>query len=250
MPFYNLSTVAGTMTVTGTATACGTISAGVTASGGRFPNTPTTSPAVQTMPTFTFDPNNYSSLSCYPSGPTCGTTFSPSAVSDFNAYVSTHKTSLSGNFAIWQTNPTKDTYIDLDGLDLISGNLTIVTNAPIDFGSTNTITTNASSAKTDFISLYVPPVGTTCDTNGGDCSIYGENSIEFGPNVVGLLYTTGKMAFKNNCNGGSCTQFTGAAYASSMDIKNGFDITYDSAVERTIGFGQSLEQVLWQEINV
>jgi Tfp pilus assembly protein PilX len=237
------------MTVTGTATACGRIS-GVTASGGATAGIPTTAPAVQTMPAFTFDPNNYSSLACYPSVAPCGSNVSTTAVSEFNAYVSANKTNLSGTFAIWQSNPTQLTKINLDGVNSVPGNLTIVTNAPIDFGNTSTITTTASSAETDFVSLYVPPTGTTCDTNGGDCSIYGQNSIQFGPNVVGLLYTTGKMAFKNNCNGGSCTQFTGAVYAGSLDLKNGFNITYNSAIERTIGFGQSLQQTLWQEINV
>lgn len=245
-PFpYNLSN----MTVTGTATACGQIS-GVSAGGEVYAGTPTTAPAVQTMPAFTFDPNNYLSLTCFPSGGPCGSYVSPSAVSDFNAYVSANKINLSGTFAIWQSNPTQLTKINLDGVASVPGNLTIVTNAPIDFGNTNTILTTASQADTDFISLYVPPTGTTCDTNGGDCSIYGQNSIQFGPNLVGLLYTTGKMAFKNNCNGGLCTQFNGALYASSMDLKNGFNITYNSRIERTIGFGQSLEQTLWQEINV
>jgi hypothetical protein len=239
---YDLSN----MTVTGAATACGRVS-GVP---GGLAGTATTAPAVQTMPAFTFDPNNYSSLTCYPSGGTCGSFVSPDAVSLFNAYVSANKTNLSGTFAIWQSNPSQLTKINLDGVNSVPGNLTIITNAPIDFGNTSTITTTATSAETDFISLYVPPTGTTCDTTGGDCSVYGQNSIEFGPNVVGLLYTAGKMAFKNNCNGGSCTQFTGAVYANSIDLKNGFNITYDSAIERTLGFGQSLQQTLWQEINV
>ena len=42
----------------------------------------------------------------------------------------------------------------------------------------------------------------------------------------------------------------GALYAQSMDFKNGFNIIYNSRVERVLGFGTTLEQVLWQEINV
>jgi hypothetical protein len=35
-----------------------------------------------------------------------------------------------------------------------------------------------------------------------------------------------------------------------MDFKNGFNIIYNSRVERVLGFGTTLEQVLWQEINL
>ena len=63
--------------------------------------------------------------------------------------------------------------------------------------------------------------------------------------MVGLLYTTGKMAFKNQGTPGE-----GALYATNMDLKNGFDVIYNSRIERIVGFGQTLQQILWQEINV
>ena len=244
---YSIST----MTVTGKATACGKIS-GVTAAGGTAPGTANTQPAVETMPAFVFDPNNYSTLSCYPTGGICGSNLSSTAVSNFNTYVAAHKTSLSGTFAIWQTNPSQSTVINLDGVSAIPGDVTIVSNAPINFGNTNTITTTATSAQLVVVSEYQPPTGTTCDVNGGDCSIYGQNSVEFGTGIVGLLYAgpSGKLAFKNNCNGAGCTQFDGALYANSMDLKNGFNVVYDSRIERVLGFGQSLQQTLWQELNV
>jgi hypothetical protein len=34
-----------------------------------------------------------------------------------------------------------------------------------------------------------------------------------------------------------------------MDLKNGFDVTYNSRIERTLGFGTGLEQILWQEVS-
>jgi hypothetical protein len=63
------------------------------------------------------------------------------------------------------------------------------------------------------------------------------------------LYTTGKMAFVNSPNNIASTG-EGALYAQAMDFKNGYDILYNSRVERVLGFGTTLEQTLWQEINV
>jgi hypothetical protein len=102
------------------------------------------------------------------------------------------------------------------------------------------------------ISLYIPPTGTTRATNGGDCSIYGKNSIivdEGDPNdpddgIAMLCYTPGKMAFKNQANAAD-----GALYAGSMDIKNGFSITYNARVDSISGFGSALTQKLWVELN-
>jgi Tfp pilus assembly protein PilX len=258
--------------VNGSATACGGIS-GISGATSTTPGTATSPPVPVTFPQFTFDPNNYSSdpsnplhLQCYPSGGTCGSDDSTTAIGDFNAYIATHKTSLTGTFAVWQRSPApmnssqvcdtaSTTQICLDGITL-SGDFTLVTNSPVDFGNTSTITTTAGSSNMVVVSTYQPNASTTCDVNGGDCSIYGQNSVEYDsgvvsdPNdgVVGLLYTTGKMAFKNGpqniANPGE-----GALYASSMDLKNGYDIIYNSRVERVLGFGTTLQQVLWQELN-
>jgi hypothetical protein len=251
---YSISTM--TVQGSGGATACGKISSVTAATGGTHAGTATTPPAVQTMPAYLFDPNNYPSLVCYPTSVTCGTNTATLATVNFNTYVTTHLTDLSGEFAIWQRNPTKDTYLNLDNLSNISGDVTIVTNAPINFGNTTTITTSATTAQMTVISLYQPPSGTTCQDGTGDCSIYGNNNIKFDsgsptdPNdgIVGLLYTTGKLSFKNRNN--NAEPWEGALYANSMDMKNGFDIVYNARIERTLGFGSSLQQVLWQEINL
>jgi hypothetical protein len=237
-------------TVEGQATACGRITSTTT---DPLAGTNTTPPAVTPLPTFVFDEDNYPSLTCYPSSGSCSqASTSATAVSDFNTYVNANKLSMQGNFAIWQTNPTQATKILLDGI-VLSGDLTVISNAPIDFGNTTTISTSASSSEMVVVSLYVPPTGTTCSDVGGDCSIYGQNAVEFDrgveedPNdgVVGLLYTTGKMAFKNQGDPGE-----GALYAGAMDLKNGFDIVYNSRIERVMGFGTNLEATLWQELNV
>jgi Flp pilus assembly protein TadG len=263
----------GNYTVHGAANACGKIS-GITGETSSIPGVTTTAPAPVTFPTFVFDPNNYPTastdplhLQCYPSAGTCGSNQSSTAIADFNAYIATHKTSLTGTFAVWQSSAqpmsnascttASTTQICLDGITL-SGDFTLVTNAPVDFGNTSTVSTTSSSVAADMavISTYQPTSGTTCTTNGGDCSIYGQNSVEFNAGtvsnpddgVVGLLYTTGKMAFKNHP--ASQPPGEGALYAGSMDLKNGYDILYNSRIERVLGFGTTYERTLWQELNV
>ena len=53
-----------------------------------------------------------------------------------------------------------------------------------------------------------------------------------------------QMAMKNSANSAE-----GALYAGSMDLKNGFEVVYNSRIERILGFGQALEQTLWQELD-
>jgi hypothetical protein len=234
--------------IEGNATACGRIS-GATVLGTSSPGVYTSRPPVSPLPTFTFDPLNYTGLQCYPSTGSCGpTNTSTTAVQTFNTV---SKANMQGSYAIWQTAPTSSTKIDLSGLSL-SGDLTIVTNAPIEFGNTTTIS-SPTPATLVLVSLYVPPVGTSCSATGGDCSIYGKNSVILDsgnladPNdgVVGVFYTPGKIAFKNSDNAAE-----GALYGGSMDIKNGFEIAYNDRVERIVGFNGSLQQTLWQELAV
>ncbi|HLB62554.1 MAG TPA: hypothetical protein VJN50_07485 [Actinomycetota bacterium] len=237
-------------TVNGTATACGVVTATTPSA---VPNTRTDPPAQGSLPEYTFDIGNYPGFTCFALDAVgCDydpTNFSPTAVSQFNSSVST--ANMSGTYIIWQENPSQSTLVDLEDMTL-SGDLTIVTNAPITLGNTGEITTT-SAATLVLVSLYVPPTGTTCSTNGGDCSIFGKNSVVFDSGdpadpddgIAGLLYTPGKMAFKNQSNGAD-----GALYAGSMDIKNGFDIVYNERVERIVGFGTGLEQTLWQELAI
>lgn len=233
-------------TVQGKATACGRITA--SSPNPLSPNTVTDPPAPTSLPTFTFDPNNYTSINCIPfSNPCDPANTSDIAYSQFNAL---SKVNMKGVYAIWQTNPSQATVVDLTELS-VGGDLTIITNAPIYFGNTMPIPSTGPALVT-VVSLYIPPSFTTCDTNGGDCSIYAQNSVVFDsgdpadPNdgIAAVLYTPGKMAFKNFVNGAE-----GALYAGSMDIKNGFDITYNSRIERIAGFGGVLERTLWREIS-
>jgi len=235
--------------VQGDATACGQITAAV--SGTSSPGTLTSPPAVDALPGYVFDSANYPGMTCYPSTGTCGqTNTSATAVSEFQTYVNANLATLSGTYGVWQENPSTDTTIDFDGFDM-GGDLTIITNAPVDFGNTTTVT-STTPGELVVISLYEPPADTSCTTNGGDCSIYGANFMEFDRGVIAdpddgisvFIYTSGKLAFKNK------PIAEGAIYAGSMDIKNGFDIVYNSRIARILGFGTSLELTLWQELTV
>jgi hypothetical protein len=237
-------------TVAGTATACGRVTA---TAGTSLPGTSTTPPTVETLPTFTFAEVNYPGLVCYGGAGACTeTNTSATAVDDFNTFKSLNAASMSGTYAIWQESPSSATVLDLESITL-GGDLTIITNAPIDFGNTATIgSVGGIAAELVVVSTYIPPAGSSCTTNGGDCSIYSKNAIVFDngddddltDGVAGLVYTPGKMAVKNS---GSAAD--GALYAGTMDIKNGFEIIYNSRISRILGFGTGLEPTLWQELS-
>jgi hypothetical protein len=240
-------------TIHGNATACGQINSTVVPPSTSSPGTYSSRPPVTNLPTYTFDPLNYPGLTCFGGPGICSPTNpSPNAVSNFSAV---SRTAMSGSYAIWQTAATSSTKIDLSGLSL-NGDLTIITNAPVDFGNTAGPIAAPVPATLVIISTYVPPVGTTCSSNNpaaGDCSIYGQNAVKFSagdptdPNdgVVGILYTPGKIAFKN-----SDSAAEGSMYGGAIDIKNGFNLVYNPRVERIVGFNGSLQQTLWQELAV
>jgi len=158
--------ITGSITVTGTATACGSIASSITAAT-KTAGSSTSQPVPITFPAFTFDPNNYSSdssdplhLQCYPTTTpitNCGANDATNAVTTFNSYVSAHKSSLTGTFAVWQRSASSSTAINLDGITL-SGDFTLITNAPVTFGNTSTVTTTSSSVAADLfvVSTYQP----------------------------------------------------------------------------------------------
>ncbi len=238
-------------TVSGTATACGRIATTATTT----IQTRTDPPPTGALPSYEWDPCIYTSdchnqtiITCIPYSDPCNPQVtSPTATQQFN---SLNKSSMRGVYAIWQTNPSQSTMVDLTGLT-VGGNLTIWTNAPVYFGNTSPITASGP-ANVVIASLYVPGASTTCDTTGGDCSIYGQNAVVFDsgaasdPNdgIAALLYSPGKCAFKNSANAAE-----GAIYCGSLDIKNGFSITYNSRILKVAGFGGNLQQVLWQELS-
>ncbi len=248
-------------TVQGKATACGNITSTTTnpsAHTWTAPSPPKASPSGGISPPYTFDPSNYTSVNCMPiSSPCDPQQTSATAYQVFNAL---NKSNMQGVYAVWQTDPhcgqitnaasDQCTKLDLTNMS-VAGDLTIVTNAPIYFGNTSPIA-STGPARVVIVSLYIPGGSSTCTVNGGDCSIYGKNAVVFDsgnandPNdaIAALLYTPGKMAFKQQANAAD-----GALYAGSMDIANGFGITFNDRIAQIVGFGGSLQQVLWQEIS-
>lgn len=241
-------------TIEGDATACGRITS--TVLGLKSAGTSTSPAAVETIPTFTFLEANYPSITCYGGPGECAeTNTSATAVTDFQTFYDANSASMSGIYAVWQESPSITDAIVLAPLTL-SGDLTIITNAPIDFGNTTSVTTvGGVPAELVIVSLYVPPAATSCSVNGGDCSIFAQNQLTFDQGLVTdtsdgiavLFYTTGKLAFKNS--GGTSSIGDGALYAGAMDLKNGFKIRYNSRIASVLGFGSGLTVTLWQELS-
>ena len=248
-------------TVQGKATACGNITSTTTNPSAHTwtpPSPPKASPSGGIAPPYTFDPSNYTSINCVPISSPCDP--QQTSATAYQVFNSLSKTNMQGVYAVWQTDPhcgevnnlpsAQCTKLDLTNLS-VGGDLTIVTNAPIYFGNTNPITSTGPAAVV-IVSLYIPGGSSTCTVNGGDCSIYGKNAVVFDPGnvndpndaIAAMLYTPGKMAFKQQTNAAD-----GALYAGSMDIANGFGINYNDRISTIVGFGGSLQQVLWQEIS-
>jgi hypothetical protein len=247
-------------TVQGKATACGIITATTTNPSAHTWTAPSPPKANATgiSPPYTFDPANYTSINCVPISSPCDP--AQTSVTAYQVFNGLNKSNMQGVYAVWQTDPhcgqitnaasDQCTKLDLTNMS-VGGDLTIVTNAPIYFGNTSPIA-STGPARVVIISLYIPGGSSTCTVNGGDCSIYGKNAVVFDsgnandPNdaIAALLYTPGKMAFKQQTNAAD-----GALYAGSMDIANGFGITFNDRIAQIVGFGGSLQQVLWQEIS-
>jgi len=158
-------------------------------------------------------------------------------------------TAFSGNYAVWQSNASQSTVLTLPGNWTIAGDTMVVTNAPIAFDGDNLTVASTQPGVIRpllvIVSLYAPPgQEMSCSDQGGDCSIWGKNKVQVTSDVATIFYTTGKMAFKNSDNHGN-----GALYAGNMDVKNGFQVIYDSRVERIVGFGDtSLVRYSWEEL--
>jgi hypothetical protein len=229
-------------TIGGLVTAWGTISgSGMAAS--QSPLTCTSAAATKTMPTFSYNPANY------PAGTVHEYTF-PADYTEFNTYIASHASGLSGVFYIDGGDST--TPVDLSGVS-IDGDLTVIaTTAPIDAtGGIGTVEGNTDDKLVVLASMYTAPA-TNCSTNGGnpgDCAIAIKNNfvldsdVSDGSNTAVLLYApNGPVAFKNNAS------FLGAVYANNIQVKNNMNVVYDPRVDQIVGFGATtLDIELWRE---
>lgn len=226
-------------TIGGNATAWGTITSTVT--GTKTQSACTTSSETLSIPTFTYNANNYSSVHTY--------TF-PTDYAAFNSYIAANRASLSGTFYI--TGGSSSYPVSLDGVT-VSGDLTVVaTDAPIDMSSGG-IGASGTNDKLIVLATWYSAPASGCATNGGnpgDCAIGIKNNfspsstnLTGGDNAAVLLYApNGPIAFKNNAD------FQGAIYANNIQVKNNMDVSYDPRLEQIVGFGTSTLTITdWQE---
>jgi hypothetical protein len=234
--------------------------------GGRACNDPPT----YAMPTYTFDPELYPTLTYFGRPPGYGP---PSATAAADANVALAAANANGGldrtYVIWQdlttfqaTGTTPPT-LTLDvGTLQIARDTVIYTNVPVDFGNTSTVEATRSCSTQDpppaatpacptfqVISAYP---GTPCTGGVGNCpSIFGGNKIRFAPEVAVLLYTQdGTIELKNDCSSSVCNdQNHGAFYANTIDAKNNLNMSYSPRIARALGFGRTqFEQLSWQEL--
>lgn len=221
----NGANIAGNVKTWGTKTGPGTVGP----PGNVTSNICTSAPATQTMPVFTYSPDNYNAATLHQFGTT--STPSSTAVTDFQSYVSAHSSTLQGTFLVNQSGTVnQNVRLNLTGVTVI-GDTTIVSNTPI---FTNGMTDNATDAILTLVSTYKPPTGSTCDLNqdSSECSIHLKNNFQPTDKTAVLVYSPyGPVAVKNNQ-----IQF-GAIYADNIVIKNNQAMTYDSRIERVAGFG-------------
>ena len=222
-------------------TTWGALTGSGTAGGTTHNNTCTAAPAAIAMPLFTYSASNYDATTLHQFG--TPTTSSATAISDFQTYLASHSNQLAGTFYINQTGPVnQNTLVDLTNA-VVTGDLNIITNTPIFTNGTTDQTTNAVAA---LISTYKPPTGSNCDLNQdkSECAIHLKNNFATSGNTAVLVYAPyGPVAVKNNA-----IQF-GAIYSDSIQIKNNQSLTYDSRIERTVGFGDAtLEVTKWLEV--
>ena len=233
----NGANIAGNVTTWGTKTGPGTVGP----PGSVTSNTCTAAPATQTMPVFTYSPDNYDPATLH----TFGTASTPSAtaVSDFQTYLNAHQSTFQGTFFVNQSGAVnQNTRLNLSSVTII-GDTTIVSNTPI---FTNGMTDNATDAILTLVSTYKPPTGSTCDLNSdtSECSIHLKNNFQPTDKTAVLVYSPyGPVAVKNNQ-----IQF-GAIYADNIVIKNNQSMTYDSRIDRVAGFGPETYVVqTWLEL--
>jgi hypothetical protein len=226
--------------VKGNVTTWGTkVGAGVIGPPGTLIHACTAAPATKEMPSYTYSADNYDNEIEF------GTVDTPSAtaVIDFQNYLSAHANDFSGTYFVNQDGVVNQgVRLELKNI-IITGDTTIVTNTPI---FTDAMTDSTQDAIFTLVSTYQPPTGSSCDVNQdtSECSVHLKNNFQTSGNTAVLVYAPyGAVAVKNNQ-----IQF-GTIYANNIQIKNNQALTYDSRVERVVGFGPVTYEVeSWLEL--
>jgi competence protein ComGC len=233
--------VANDGVVTGSITSWGAIS-GSGSSGTRSPQTCTTAPASEKMPTFNWSAANYPAATLH-------TYTFPADYSLFNAYLAANRTGLQGTFYI--EGGSAATPIDLTGVSIVGDTTIVATGSPID-ASGGIGAANTADKILTLVSYYAAPASscTTTGGNPGDCAIGFKNDFDMsgtalsgGSNTAVLLFApNGPIAFKNNA------QFNGAVYGNNIQVKNNMSMAYDPRIDQIVGFGDvTLDINAWME---
>lgn len=233
----NGAQIAGNVTTWGSKIGSGTVGPPGTVTS----NLCTSAPATRSMPDFTYASSNYDPATLHEFG--TPDTASATAVQDFQSYVDAHQEAFFGTFYVNQAGAVnQDVRIDLTNV-VVTGDTTIVTNTPI---FTNGTSDSTQDAIVVLATTYQPPTGSSCDVNqdNSECSVHLKNNFETSGNTAVLVYAPfGAVAVKNNQ-----IQF-GTIYADAIEVKNNQALTYDSRVERVVGFGPVTYEVeSWIEL--
>lgn len=195
--------------VKGNVQAGGTISGG-TVDGARAEYSPPTPPAPQTLPEFTWDPDNYPSVSDW------GT---PVA---FNTYWSANTGGFSGAHRIACPAPCT-TAISLGSKWTLNGDTTIVADGPI------SLSRDIANAADHPVTLTI--VSLFADT-ATTAAITMSNNVTLPDDVQVVFYADqGSVKFKN------LKHFTGSVYASSISLDQQFTLTFEPVVVPGFDFG-------------
>ena len=208
-------------TVQGDATAWGTISGNVL--GVRTPGNCQLAQSTRYLPSFTWDASLYSDEVEY------------TTVAAFQAFVDANLNNMTGVHHLYAdecaSDPSGHDPVQLGGIT-ISDDFTFVTNCRIDMDNNVTVTASSDA----LITIVVENLSTDPP------AVLIKNNFDVLNDPAVLLYATGLIEVKNN------PSHNGAVYAGAISIKNNLDVTYDSRVERTLGFGDlKYDRVSWIE---
>ena len=182
----------------------------------------------ETIPEYHYDASLYSGATEYTN------------ISSFQTWADANATNLTGVRRVWVDACAADpsgalNYLDLGG-KVVKDGFKLITNCRVDFNN-NSSYSGSSDGSVEIIVL---------NTSTTPPAINIKNSFtmpEPPPSV--LLYSLGLIEVKNN------GENNGGVYGGAISIKNNLEVTYDSRIERTIGFGpEKFSRVSWEEIAI
>ena len=197
--------------VKGNVQAGGTISGG-TVDGARAQFSPPSPPVPQTLPEFTWDPANYSSVVTHAT---------PAA---FNTYWSARTGGFSGTHRIACPAPCT-TAVSFGSKWTITGDTTIVADGPISLS--RDIANGAGGPVTlTIVSLFTDTASTTAIAMSNNVTL---------PDTVQVVFYAGNGSVKFN----NLKHFTGSVYASSITLAQQFTLTFKPVSPPGFDFGVS-----------